>query len=448
MKKRVLLLSAALAVVSLSFGQGVNVTAPYAAGSGGYEWSGKDYQRGSVIDFEGTYDEKDATDSVEIALKMWDVSNWSTVAAMSEFTDGSDGQAIDGIIDDKLTVPTDYPLSADYEALAADWSSGHLIVLQTRVYYDTNVYESGNGKAGDIWANATVNIVEAYGDSVAVRNDSLYPEGIKVARGFTHYFDGHYGIDTAEYVEVSFRHMNSGWGDVSTAVTDYPYSSAEGHGNSGQYRGEITIPVDYATDAADDDIIAFRVFAKYKTGNKMIWFFPELVDATVMLDKETLTLAPGAKDTLTAKFDGPEVGWADNDTITFTSSDEFVVTIDEKGNIIAVGEGTATITATAALNGATATCAVTVEEETSTNKNIAQTANLYPNPVNAALTIDGLETGNYTIEVYNILGAQKMSIEISNASSATVSMDELPTGTYLIKVSGEQGTLVRKVNKL
>lgn len=447
MKKTLLLLSVALAVVSLSFGQGVKITAPYAASTGGYEWSAKDYQRGSVIDFEGTYDEINATDSVEIALKMWDVSDWSTVAEAMEFTDGSGGQAVDGIIDDQLTIPADFPLSADYEALRPDWSGGHLIILQTRVHYDPNVYEAGNGKPGDVWANATVNIVESYGDSIAVRNDTLYPENVKVARGFTHYFDGHYGIDTAEYVEVSFRHMNSGWSDVSTAITDYPYSSAEGDGNSGQFRGEITIPLDYATTPAADDILAFRIFAKYKTGNKMIWFFPELVDAAVMLDKETLSLAPGDKDTLTAKFDGPEVGWAENDTITWTSSDEFAVTVDEKGNLIAIGEGTATITAKSELNGATATCEVTVAKPLSTNNNVHENVNLYPNPVNAELTIAGLEAGTYTVEVFNILGAKQQEVVINVNGIATIPMQQLTAGAYIVRVSNEQGTVVKKVTK-
>ena len=44
---------------------------------------------------------------------------------------------------------------------------------------------------------------------------------------------------------------------------------------------------------------------------------------------------------------------ADDRTLTWTSSDEAVATVDEKGNIVATGGGTATITVTAS-NGVSA----------------------------------------------------------------------------------------------
>ena len=50
---------------------------------------------------------------------------------------------------------------------------------------------------------------------------------------------------------------------------------------------------------------------------------------------------------------------ADDQTITWTSSDEAVATVDAEGVVTAVATGTATITATAA-NGVSATCVVTV----------------------------------------------------------------------------------------
>lgn len=51
---------------------------------------------------------------------------------------------------------------------------------------------------------------------------------------------------------------------------------------------------------------------------------------------------------------------ADNPQITWTSSDENVATVDQNGTVTAVGDGTATITATAA-NGVQATTDVTVD---------------------------------------------------------------------------------------
>lgn len=52
---------------------------------------------------------------------------------------------------------------------------------------------------------------------------------------------------------------------------------------------------------------------------------------------------------------------AEDKTITFSTSDSAVVTVDNSGNLSAIAEGTATITATTS-NNLTATCEVTVAE--------------------------------------------------------------------------------------
>ena len=53
--------------------------------------------------------------------------------------------------------------------------------------------------------------------------------------------------------------------------------------------------------------------------------------------------------------------YADNTRVTWKSSDESVVTVDEKGKVTAVGNGTATITVTSVSGNYTATVAVTVK---------------------------------------------------------------------------------------
>lgn len=56
---------------------------------------------------------------------------------------------------------------------------------------------------------------------------------------------------------------------------------------------------------------------------------------------------------------------ADEQGITWSSSDESVATVDENGNVTAVKKGTATITATSMDGGFTASCAVTVAPKSS-----------------------------------------------------------------------------------
>ena len=79
---------------------------------------------------------------------------------------------------------------------------------------------------------------------------------------------------------------------------------------------------------------------------------------SVTLDKTSLTLDVGGSDTLavTVKPDN-----ATNKAVTWSSSNENVATVDQNGNVKAVGAGKATITATTADgSGVSATCTVTV----------------------------------------------------------------------------------------
>ena len=77
----------------------------------------------------------------------------------------------------------------------------------------------------------------------------------------------------------------------------------------------------------------------------------------VTLDKTELTLNVGGNETLSATV-APEN--ATNKTVTWTSSDETVATVDASGKVTALKAGTTTITVTTEDGGKTATCTVTV----------------------------------------------------------------------------------------
>ena len=79
---------------------------------------------------------------------------------------------------------------------------------------------------------------------------------------------------------------------------------------------------------------------------------------SVTLDKTSLTLDVGGSDTLTATVKPDN---ATTKTVTWSTSNENVATVDQNGNVKAVGAGTATVTAAASDgSGKTATCEVTV----------------------------------------------------------------------------------------
>ena len=83
----------------------------------------------------------------------------------------------------------------------------------------------------------------------------------------------------------------------------------------------------------------------------------------ISLNNTQITLTEGGTDTITATVN-PEN--AENKTITWSSANPDVATVDESGKITAVSKGTTVITATSS-NGKQATCTVTVNGEEDTN---------------------------------------------------------------------------------
>ena len=78
----------------------------------------------------------------------------------------------------------------------------------------------------------------------------------------------------------------------------------------------------------------------------------------VTLDNHELTLKIGETKRLNAVV-GPE--GASNTKVTWSTSDSMIVTVDENGNVTAVGEGTANITVTTEDGGFVDICFVSVE---------------------------------------------------------------------------------------
>ena len=91
-----------------------------------------------------------------------------------------------------------------------------------------------------------------------------------------------------------------------------------------------------------------------------IYLFVKKIPVTdVTVDPATATIAIGEETQLTATV-APE--YASIQTVTWSSSDTAIATVDSTGKVTGVAEGTATITATTDDGGFTAVCEVTVNE--------------------------------------------------------------------------------------
>ena len=159
--------------------------------------------------------------------------------------------------------------------------------------------------------------------------------------------------------------------------TTFEYNPTTGYfGASGGIKDErvLAVTADIMTIEATVDISVARVYTLGVTGfkcytdgstsaggatsvgNVTIKAAPVAV-SSITLDKTTLALVAGGSDTLTATV-VPEN--ATEKTVTWSSSDATVATVDQTGKVTAVKGGTATITAAA--GGKSATCAVTVTQ--------------------------------------------------------------------------------------
>ena len=147
--------------------------------------------------------------------------------------------------------------------------------------------------------------------------------------------------------------------DFSVAYHDRWYTSGSYPYGSGSYsnNGKTTL-IFYAQSAGER---TFNIRIKGTQQNYQLKINVEPQPPTnvtgVAIDKSAIELERGKTETLTATVSPSN---ATNQTITWSSSDSSVAIVSSSGEVTAVGKGVATITATSADGGYTATCTVTV----------------------------------------------------------------------------------------
>ena len=170
---------------------------------------------------------------------------------------------------------------------------------------------------------------------------------------------------------------------------------------------------------------------------------PQIYAASIALDRTSAALTPGAKEQLTATV-LPED--ATDKTVTWTSSDPAVATVDENGLVTAVAAGAATITATTNDGtNLTATCEVTVETPISNYLTLTDVSGLIgarcvlPISMSNTESIKGLQfdlrlPDGVTVAT-NEYDEMMFTLTSRAHSSHTVSANRLGNGDYRVVVS-------------
>ena len=172
----------------------------------------------------------------------------------------------------------------------------------------------------------------------------------------------------AFFKEVRSNHGNTSFGAaVGEILTAQATAEVKAKARHADYEIKLTPDEGVLDQAAlaGKKITNIRYFKQNGIVDLTVDIDVPVLSTAVTLDKTSVSLLAGKTAALTATVDPEQAGQA----VTWTSSDENVVTVDENGVLTAVAAGTATVTAAAADNtGASAVCEVTVTKPVSSIK--------------------------------------------------------------------------------
>ena len=125
---------------------------------------------------------------------------------------------------------------------------------------------------------------------------------------------------------------------------------------------------------------------------------------------------------------------------------KYAAIINTSGLLTAITDGTVTVTATANdASGITGSKVISISNQSLGVNEQTNTSNLsiYPNPVNAQLTISS-EDKIGTIVILNVMGK---TVKTITSSSNTIDVSELTKGIYFLKIQMDKGLVSEKFIK-
>ncbi len=131
---------------------------------------------------------------------------------------------------------------------------------------------------------------------------------------------------------------------------------------------------------------------------------------------------------------------ASNQKVTWESSDESIVTVDDSGLVTAIAVGEADVTVKSDEGNFFISCKFEVSDPTSVNGLDIKCIEVYPNPVIDILHIKSPEDFKYAI-IFNSLGMQVIHKNLCSGSKAEISVSGFPNGVYILRLESVDGSI-------
>ena len=137
-----------------------------------------------------------------------------------------------------------------------------------------------------------------------------------------------------------------------------------------------------------------------------------------------------------------------NTNTLIVSDDRNIVQIDDRGNMMALKEGTAPIRLVINRNGKTLSQTVNVSvKKNSTGLEISKmnidNFNYYPNPAKDNVTVDFLGNRYTTLKIINLQGLQLFSMDVRNTNIQNIQLANM-RGCYLLQLLNENNNMITK----
>lgn len=267
--------------------------------------------------------------------------------------------------------------------------------------------------------------------------ETVVPENLSSVKAMAKYSVGT-GGEVLESINTFLKFSNSSWGEIAKlgAASNTEFTK-------------------YALDMIPDTTLGVFQVAGQSTNSwsalvgDTLWvgaWYPNYIETvTVTADGDATGIdEKGGTLQLSAAVAPDDVF---NDSVTWSSSDDGIATVDDYGLVTAMDDGDVTITATATDGSEVAG---TIDLNMS-NQNVAVSntsvskLKMYPNPVEDMLYIQNADMGS-SLEIYNIGGQLVKSVNNLD-SNTSIDVSELSDGIYVVRAYQDREVKTMKLVK-